>query len=369
MGMDNRKGAFWMQLRDHYKSNGYAPPSDGGEGEFDPAQFSLCYDRQPLSMDLRSGVGSGALTLGGTDPLLHNTDMVYASNVTPIGGWYAVRVKAMFLRTNGGTLLDPPSSTSEGGADGVRYIRVNAKEGVLNGSDSPKRGVILDSGTTDTYLPIQIRRPFQAAWQEALGSDKHYDNNPRVMTAEEVKSLPTIMLVLQGHGPSNGKNKDAVGMASSHGAMFVDNANMSTDPKQGGGDNGGAGLESVSKSDVVVAIPPGHYMEESHREPGKYTARVYFTERFGAQSILGSNVLMGHEVLFDNGRGRVGFAESHCDYGRYVEERDARRRQQQQMVEGDEAVQHGANGDAVVDAEGQDPAKNDLAASGWARSR
>ena len=32
--------------------------------------------------------------------------------------------------------------------------------------------------------------------------------------------------------------------------------------------------------------------------------------------------MMGHEILFDNSSGRMGFAESHCDYSRYMEERD-----------------------------------------------
>ena len=54
----------------------------------------------------------------------------------------------------------------------------------------------------------------------------------------------------------------------------------------------GGGLQAISDSDIIVAIPPMHYMEESNQEPGKYTARIYFTERFGAQSILGSNILM-----------------------------------------------------------------------------
>ena len=76
VGMDNRPGSFWLQLHDHYKKNGYTQEEGNS---FDPAQFSLCYDRQPLSLDLRSGVGSGQLTLGGSDPLLHHTPMVFVS--------------------------------------------------------------------------------------------------------------------------------------------------------------------------------------------------------------------------------------------------------------------------------------------------
>ncbi len=93
MGMDNCMGAFWLQLREHYeRTMGEMEEDDKGEREeedgpsFDPSRFLLCYDRRPPSADLRSGVGSGALTLGGSDPLLHDTPMVYASNVMPGGG-------------------------------------------------------------------------------------------------------------------------------------------------------------------------------------------------------------------------------------------------------------------------------------------
>jgi hypothetical protein len=324
MGMDNRKGAFWLQLREHYERIGYG---DGGEDEvgereeanenevvgtsFDPSQFSLCYSRQPLSLDLRSGVESGALTLGGSDPLWHDTPMVYASNVTPEGGWYNVRITAMFLRTNGWTPSgsvpgdDAASTTVDDPVAGTRYLRVRASEDKLNGGIA---GVIIDSGTTDSYLPLAVSAPFLKAWKEAVGFP--YDNEPSLLTPEEVRSLPTILVVMRGHVPSNIANiaSNTVGMTCAHAGMFEpDNITLDMDP--------------VSDVDVVVAIPPGHYMEESSRSPGTYTSRVYFTERHGAQSILGSNFLMGHEVLFDNGRGRIGFAESHCDYSRYIAER------------------------------------------------
>jgi len=360
MGMDNRKGSFWLQLHDHYKRNGYVAGANNGDDDddaatFDPTQFSLCFDRQPLSMDLRPGVGSGALTLGGTDRLLHNTDMVYANNVTPHAGWYSVRIKAMFLRTHGGTLSEPHEDKKA-----VKYLRVDAKEDTLNGSADKSRGVILDSGTTDTYLPELLKVPFEDAWKKVFGDSKgamtKYHHNLVEMTHDQVKSLPTILLVLSGHSSSNENHADAVGMARSHKDMFKESK-----------------LASISKSDVVVAIPPAHYMEESSTYPGKYTARLYFTERYGAQSILGSNVLMGHEVNFDAGKGRVGFSESHCDYERYVTERNARRAQEQHE-EGVASAQNGASelgttdlkqGEKEKDDSSTNAMGSDLAASGW----
>ncbi|KAL7537496.1 hypothetical protein ACHAWF_005786, partial [Thalassiosira exigua] len=311
MGMDNRRGAFWLQLRKHYERNGYSaskvrdrrleagaedvgPGPEGDAAAFDPAQFSLCYDRQPLSLDLTPGVGSGALTLGGTDRLLHLTKMAYAENVAPHGGWYPVRIKALFLRSGGGTLaVHPPSDAP--------YVRVQAEESIINGSPQASHGVIVDSGTTDSYLPQALKAPFEAAWREVMGEDQPYHNNARDLTPEQVNSFPTILLVLKGHETNSPDDADAAGLARNHHQMMD-----SKDP---------AVVDAV---DVVVAIPPAHYLEGSRRDTGKYTARVYFTERYGQQSILGSNFLMGHEVNFDVGKGRIGFAESHCDYERYL---------------------------------------------------
>jgi hypothetical protein len=327
--MDHRAGSFWMQLRDQYDKieeatisdaaaaaaaaadddatdGGGGGPKEGGSTNskfeqvvFDPSQFSLCYGRP-------SG-GSGALTLGGSDKFLHLTPMTYAMNVSPEGGWYAVRIKAIFLRSNHD--------------DRRQYVRVQANEDALNGSPDDGKGVIVDSGTTDTYLPLVLDQPFKAAWKQVLGGGdgeavgvKDYDNNPTYMTAEEVNSLPEIVVVLRGHEPSNTNVKigDAIGLASSH-------AEMSTQlpPNNNGSPSD---LPIIADTDVVVIVPPTHYMEESMLHPGRYAARFYLTERTGSQPILGSNFIMGHDVHFDNGQGnRIGFAESDCDYSNYLE--------------------------------------------------
>lgn len=341
MGMNNKDGAFWFQLREHYKQMGYDNNSDNDNDgvhisdvadQFNPSQFSLCYDRQPISKNVDHGLGSGTLTLGGSDPLLHNTPMVYASNITPDGGWCKVRVTAMFLRTNGGTLLSVSSLTSSDtttmtATDGIttdnmipRYLRVHATEDDLNGGSDPQQGVIIDSGITDTYLPQTLAGPFQNAWVEALGGNNVYDNTPRELSIKQLRSLPTILIILRGHVvPSNVDNleKGVIGMTRSHVSMFAASEEY-----------------PISDTDIVVAMPPGHYMEESSSILGMYTSRLYFTERPGSQSILGSNFLMGHDVLFDNGQGRIGFAESHCDYKRYVEERNTIIQQEQAGLEG-----------------------------------
>ncbi len=345
--MDNRDGSFWMQLRDHYKNNRKSPED---LHDFDPSQFALCYDRQPISSDLSSGVGSGALTLGGSDSLMHSTPMVYADNVSPNMGWYTVHVKGMFLRSKGGSLSEPAKNS--------RYVRVDADETTLNGNTGSNRGIIVDSGTTDSYLPSNLKPAFVEAWKEVLRDpNAEYHNNYIEMTAEQVKTLPTILVVLQGHKSGSAQTNDfAVGMTGhpSHADMF----NSITDKNP----------LTISKNDVVVAIPPEHYMEESHSSPGTWTARIYFTERFGQQSIFGSSFMMGHEILFDNSSGRVGFSESHCDYSRYMEERNLMLEQirQEGTSNKDNAVTTVEKEQKEVVNSAQLEGQDNLHASGWA---
>lgn len=61
----------------------------------------------------------------------------------------------------------------------------------------------------------------------------------------------------------------------------------------------------------MLAIPAAHYMEFDP-DNGKYVPRFYTEESSG--SVLGANAMMGHNVYFDIARGRIGFAESNCDY-------------------------------------------------------
>ena len=69
---------------------------------------------------------------------------------------------------------------------------------------------------------------------------------------------------------------------------------------------------------------------------------------------------MGHEVNFDIGRGRIGFAESHCNYERYVQERDARAK----SLTVEETVQQMVEPVAPDEGEGSSNAERDPAANG-----
>jgi hypothetical protein len=80
----------------------------------------------------------------------------------------------------------------------------------------------------------------------------------------------------------------------------------------------GEEFDPNSPQDIILAIPASNYMEYAAPQAGvvqgkgTYTPRIYFTEKQG--SVIGANAMQGHNVLFDRENGRVGFAESSCEY-------------------------------------------------------
>lgn len=130
-GMDNADTAFWNQM---HKQN--AIPE---------AKFSLCFNRQPLAS--RDGTMAGAVTLGGQDARLHSSPMLYADNTRGYG-FYTVRLKKMYMRAGGG------ESALIADDDVIKPIDID--EATLNTG-----GVIVDSGTTDTYMTRTLAQPFK----------------------------------------------------------------------------------------------------------------------------------------------------------------------------------------------------------------
>ena len=95
--------------------------------------FSLCFK-----------FGGGTMSLGGIDPRLHLEPMTF----TPLAknsGWFTVKLMDILMN---GKSIDVPASVYATG-----------------------KGTIVDSGTTDTYLPRRAADKFKKAWADALGSD------------------------------------------------------------------------------------------------------------------------------------------------------------------------------------------------------
>lgn len=260
MGMDNADTAFWMQI---FNSNTIASKS-----------FALCFSRQPTAD--RDGTEAGALTLGGVDERFHSSKMVHTQSSDKNRGFFNLHLRKVYLRAGGGgdsALSSDPN---------IKYVTVSEDESILN------RGkVIVDSGTTDSYFTRSLSGPFKNAYKELTGKD--YGHGSMSLNAEQLDALPTILIQIMGDEELNKKN----------------HPNPETVPGLA------ASVDPDHPYDVILAIPPSHYMEYD-RKSKKYIARFYVDE--GSGSVIGANAMMGHNVLFDIDNARVGWAESPCDY-------------------------------------------------------
>jgi transcription elongation factor Elf1 len=194
--------------------------------------FSLCFNK----------VG-GYLALGGTAQNHHLAPMQFTPFATKNTWYYSVTVNSV-------------------------YVGSHKLPGVLMQYMNEFKGTIVDSGTTDTFLPVKIAKPFVKAWQGISG--KRYSNSLQLYTYEEFRQLPTITFELGG------------GLR-----WEVEPMNY---------------MEDVSDN-TRLSLTPWH---------GKrgFISRMYVNEPKGA--VLGSNAMMNHELYFDISNRRMGVAKASC---------------------------------------------------------
>ena len=268
MGMDQSQESFWSQM---FKSGKMGPKKE----------FAMCFARQPTQV--RNGTEAGALSLGGIDPRLQDSDLVWSNNLNLGMGFFDVDVQAIYLRHGSG------GESAKSASENAQVIKLELSHDDLN-----EGGVIVDSGTTDTYYNSRIASAFRSAFASLTGG-RNYDHTPIALTPDELLALPTILIQLSGDATlntalsPNGDPSTVIGLAGS--------------------------LDPTRPFDVIVAVPPSHYMEWDSRL-SKYVGRFYINE--GGESVLGANTMMGHNVAFDMDNYRIGWAESHCDYSKLI---------------------------------------------------
>jgi len=250
------------------------------------AGFSLCFapHRQAPT---KEGVGAGAITFGGTDLQLHKTPMVYAkdSRLTQTDSpKYGVQLRKVYLRRHGGESVE---------ADSLDEVLFELRD--INTTELNKGGVIIDSFTTGTYMRDILEEPFREQWNKIV--DFEYTNDPLSLSAEEVAKLPTILIQIE-----------------SADEQIVD----VSDPYSVTGLAGELGEEDTP-TDIVVAVPPQHYMLYNPNDDTYHASFRFLDDQFEGV-ILGANFLMGHDVHFDVDKKRIGFSESTCDYEDIVED-------------------------------------------------
>jgi len=210
--------------------------------------FSLCFTRT-----------GGSLSLGGSYAQQHREPMRFSPLATTGSGKNMYSVNVVEVRV--GDICIACMSTDHTIPEELNIF-------------SSGKGTILDSGTTDTYLPQMLEEPFRKAWKEASGM-RFSKRNHESYTYEAFQRLPRITFVLEG--------------------MQEDN-------------------------NVVHVVEPVAYMEDVPTDangnviPWSGTAaltnRIYLEEQQGA--VLGANAMLGYDVLFDIGGKRVGIARADC---------------------------------------------------------
>lgn len=244
------------------------------------AAFSLCFGHKILGEQSADGSSKGAMTLGGYDPKYHTSPIVFASNTRQNNASFTLYLSKMYLRVGGGQQVNPDM-------DNLKVITVDFDPKVVNDG-----GVMLDSGTPFTVLDSQLQEPFMRAWKSATGED--FSNKKYQLTRVQLFLLPTILLQFR---PFPGED--------------VRHINPDNVPNLVG-----SGLDPTAPNDVLIAFPASHYMEHN-AHTDRYRPRISFAPTTGdarshrkAVSILGANMMQGHDITFDVANNRIGFAES-----------------------------------------------------------
>ena len=211
--------------------------------------FALCFSND-----------GGVMTLGGFDTNIHRLpkEPIKFVKLIKTKGWFTVNLLDVSLRPSTAASAAALSKRSNGSS-----VSLGANVAVLNGYDH--KGVIIDSGTTDTYLPHDVKKSFEEIFKRMTKIT--YSNNNMILSRVQYESLPVVVFTLEGPD----------GMP------------------------------------VKIECPPSSYAEEMGGG-FMYAFRIYLTEASGA--VLGANFMMDHNVIFDIDSKRVGFAQAKCKQGK-----------------------------------------------------
>ena len=286
IGMDKGSASFWRQARN--------------AGVFPDPVFSLCFSRQPTAT--HNGTESGAISLGGYDTRIHQTSLFYARSQDHgihRQQFFGVHIRKLYLQRGQSTSavsVDTNTNTNTGASSTslpTGIVQVHVDEAALNTG-----GAIVDSGTTDTLFRHGISSEFRKVFLEITGKP-YFGTHPVRLSQQELMELPTILLQLASDKDANTHLK---GSNRSSQAPTVHTGYPALAAK----------VDPAHPDDILVAIPPSHYMEWD-RKTDTYTARFYDNELHGG-TVIGANTMMGHDVVFDAENGRIGWARSECNY-------------------------------------------------------
>ncbi|KAL7463979.1 hypothetical protein ACHAXS_004329 [Conticribra weissflogii] len=170
------------------------------------------------------------------------------------------------------------------------------------------KGTIIDSGTTDSFLSHKISSAFHLAWEKTTG--KKYHNRVQHLTYEQFARLPAIEFEFEG-GVSWSVRPEAYmelqeSSLSSHHRSRRRDQDRDLDEEKIVEEKKVHGPVLVDED--ILDFP--YY--EKWNGTFSFVSRIYVDEPHGA--VLGSNVMMDHDVYFDVANKRIGVARSICAY-------------------------------------------------------
>jgi hypothetical protein len=253
--------------------------------------FSLCLNPST------NGYGGGSLGFGGAHVHRHVSDMQFTpmaqldfvhSNITTHNpqswrqslqvGMYVVRVTQVWM---GDILL----TSADMNPQITRAFNSEDLPSEPYDSSRKRRGTIIDSGTTDTYLPQAIRSVLSSAWHNLTGRSwpeasqhqrrriSHHDYFDEI----EFRNVPDLVLVLEG------------------------NVRWVIPAKQY--------MKGAHRFEEL-ATHPSSTEQLSPKTKIRLENRLYTAETTGA--VLGINALWNHDVWLDIANRRIGIAQASC---------------------------------------------------------
>jgi len=165
---------------------------------------------------------------------------------------------------------------------------------------SEGKGTVVDSGTSDTYLPMGIAKVFREVWIKVqntndgagAGAGSKHNNRVEMYTFEQFKNLPDVTLTLSG-------GYEWVIRPSAYMEISDEETIKSSSSKQ-------KWKIRVEDDNVVDEFIDGWI------DGKKLANRIYLDEPIGC--VLGANAMFEHDVLFDIGGQRIGIASADCTY-------------------------------------------------------
>jgi len=255
MGMDKGRAALWRQWQK-------ADPSKRKQA------FSLCFSR-PNTFPSDDGTSAGALSLGGTNPVLHQTPMVFATMPSPGSYRFRVNVRHVYMQ--------------EAGSEDIQRL------GYSSVSDLHLGTTIIDSGTTDSLFGHSFGNYFKSMFEELAG--KEYTTSIQSMTLKDVATYPTLIFQLAGDVKLNKQ---------------VDKSNSNS--------RLAGSVDPDHPYDVLLYVPPEHYFEAANTQETAFASRFMFGASNRNTNVMGANIMVGHDVLFDVDQHVIGWSESTCNY-------------------------------------------------------